>query len=399
MRIFSAVYLAVVLAATVSVMFLSAKWATSVPEVSCFVLAAVWGIGFIISSIRGGSLKPVFSVALAPLAGVVLWALLQLLLGTTVYAWPTRMAALYWAGNLAAFFCALQAFDDADVRDRFLRYLVFFGAVVAAFSCVQAFLSLGKIYWKFIPDYPQDVIFGPFVYRNQFAAFIEIILPLALYYGITSRTKKLLYLVPAAVLYGAVIASASRAGFILATVELGAVPLLAARRHRFSKSQKINGALALVAMLVWMAVPVGPGTLIDRLEKADPFQARREFNESTVRMVRDRPLIGFGLGTWSTVYPGYATFDDGKFANQAHDDWAQWAAEGGIPLFLLMLGLAVWAAGRGLQTGWGIGLPVIFLHCVVDYPIQRPGVSILFFIVMAAAAGVSRREGRQPESA
>ena len=222
---------------------------------------------------------------------------------------------------------------------------------------------------------------------------------MALYFGITSRNRKLLYLVPAALLYGAVIFSASRAGFILATVELGAVPVLASRRHRFSRSQKINGALALVALLIWMAVPVGPNTLIDRLEKADPFEARREFNESTLRMVRDRPLIGFGLGTWSTAYPGYATFDDGKFANQAHDDWAQWAAEGGIPLFLMMLGLAVWAAGRGLQTGWSFGVPIVFLHCLGDYPIQRPGVSFLFFVVMAAAAGTSRREDRQSEAA
>jgi O-antigen ligase len=103
-------------------------------------------------------------------------------------------------------------------------------------------------------------------------------------------------------------------------------------------------------------------------------------------MVEDRPLLGFGLGTWSTVYPGYATSDDGLFINQAHDDWAQWAAEGGLPFACLMLAVAVWAARRGLSTGWGLGVAAVFVHCLVDYPIQRTGVALVMFAMLGALA-------------
>jgi len=100
-------------------------------------------------------------------------------------------------------------------------------------------------------------------------------------------------------------------------------------------------------------------------------------------MVRERPLRGFGLGTWSEVYPGFARFDDGLFANQAHNDWAQWAAEGGIPFFLLMVGVAGMAIRPAFRSLWGLGLLSVFLHCCIDYPMQqRPALAALFFAML-----------------
>ena len=92
------------------------------------------------------------------------------------------------------------------------------------------------------------------------------------------------------------------------------------------------------------------------------------------------------MGNWSAAYPAYATFDEGWFANQAHNDWAQWAVEGGLPFACLMLWIAVWSFPRALRTGWGTGVAVVFLHCFVDYPIQRIGVAIVFFSLLAAIA-------------
>jgi O-antigen ligase len=105
-------------------------------------------------------------------------------------------------------------------------------------------------------------------------------------------------------------------------------------------------------------------------------------------MVRERPLAGFGLGTWAEAYPKYARFDDGNFVNQAHDDWAQWAVEGGVPLFVAMLAI-VGMVGRGaLRSLWGIGLMAVFLHAVVDYPFeQRPALAVYIFGLMGVVAG------------
>src|SRR4029078_13478389 len=97
-------------------------------------------------------------------------------------------------------------------------------------------------------------------------------------------------------------------------------------------------------------------------------------------MIAERPLTGFGLGTWPSVYPGYALFDDGTFVNQAHNDWMQWAVEGGMPFFLILLAVAAWSVRPAVQSLWGIGLCVVFLHSLIDYPMQqRPALEAYFF--------------------
>jgi len=104
---------------------------------------------------------------------------------------------------------------------------------------------------------------------------------------------------------------------------------------------------------------------------------------SSLRLVRDRPLTGFGLGTWSDAYPAYAHFDDGRFVNQAHNDWVQWAVEGGLPLLSIMLSIAWWSVRPALSSLWGIGLLAVFLHCLVDYPMeQRPALAAFFFAML-----------------
>jgi hypothetical protein len=94
--------------------------------------------------------------------------------------------------------------------------------------------------------------------------------------------------------------------------------------------------------------------------------------------------MGVGLGNWPAAYPAYAIFDGGYFANQAHNDWAQWAVEGGLPFLLFIFSIALWSAPKAFRTGWGVGVVVVFCQCLVDYPIQRIGVALVFFTMIAA---------------
>lgn len=67
---------------------------------------------------------------------------------------------------------------------------------------------------------------GPILSRNHYAAFIEVVLPLAIYGSIRHRREALLYSVMAAVMYASVIACASRAGFVLTSAEFVVVTAL-----------------------------------------------------------------------------------------------------------------------------------------------------------------------------
>lgn len=396
MRAFSGVALFATTFATIAVMWVRAKWATSIPEVAMCLLGALWA-----AALLAGRPKVRLAWVLGPLAGVVCLAVFQIVSGVTVYAWPTRMAALYWAGSLATVVVGLQVFADRDRRVRYLDALLLFGTALAAFSTVQALTSTGTIYWTFPDKLVWDEIFGPFLYVNQFAAFVELVLPIAIYNAITRDKGRFWYVIAAAILFGSVLACGSRGGAAITLMEIVAVPLLASRRLDVSRKLLLNLGGVLAVALLWVWVVAGPDKLIGKAGESDPFAGRREFNISSLAMIKARPLQGFGLGNWATAYPGFASFDDGLYANQAHNDWAQWTVEGGIPMLLLMLAVAVWAVPRALRSVWGIGVAAIFVHCLVDYPIQRTGVAIVFFTMMSAIApyGSAVPEAqRQPES-
>ena len=120
---------------------------------------------------------------------------------------------------------------------------------------------------------------------------------------------------------------------------------------------------------------------------------RRELLSSSLDMVRERPLTGFGLGAWATAYPAFAYYDDGSAPNQAHNDWAQWAAEGGLPLLAAMTALLLLFLPHAWRSIWGIGVVSVFLHALVDYPMQqRPALAAWIFLLLGAAVASRRQD-------
>jgi O-antigen ligase len=176
-----------------------------------------------------------------------------------------------------------------------------------------------------------------------------------------------------------VIAGGSRAGSVLVVLEVLFVISLAAIRRMVSVR---SVGLALLGATGVFTVVMGWDVLWQRFKDQDPFAGRREMNLSSLAMIRDQPLTGFGLGNWSTAYPGYAVYDDGTRVNQAHNDWAQWGVEGGTPVLLAMGLVALLLIPPAIRSLWGIGLISVLVHCSVDYPMQqRPALAACFFLL------------------
>jgi len=192
-----------------------------------------------------------------------------------------------------------------------------------------------------------------------------------------------LYCVVGALLLASVVAGGSRMGTILCLLEVLVIPLVALSQRLISPRTAARVLVLSLCTLVVLGAVAGWDIIWKRLQEEHPYTLRQNFLLSSLEMVRERPLTGFGLGTWSEVYPGFARFDDGLFANQAHNDWAQWAAEGGIPFFLMMVGVAGMAIRPAFRSLWGLGLLSVFLHCCIDYPMQqRPALAAFFFALL-----------------
>jgi O-antigen ligase len=355
-------------------------WPVALVEVCAFVL-----LGWVIATRQIGGA----GIALCALAALVGWGLGQLAAGVTAYRFETGKAVLCWSANAALFVAARVACANHLTRNRFLRGLLWFGSMVSLFVVVEYFTSQGRVFWWFASG--QDRVLGPFLYKNECAAFVELVFPLVVYQSLVDDRDSLVYIGVAATMFAAVITTVSRAGVALVTGELVVVVLLAWRRGLIPGSS-LRRRLAWIAVFsVALVAVVGWQGTLEKFREPEPYRVRTELLRSSLAMVAAKPLTGFGLGTWPVVYPAYARFDNGLAANRAHNDWAEWAAEGGVPFLAIMALLFLWSVRPAVDSLWGIGVPVVFLHSLVDYPLREPALAAVFFAMMGALA--ARGEG------
>jgi hypothetical protein len=353
-------------------------WPVTVFQVGIFALAAVvvW---------RSRLSPPAFAWPLVPLTFAVLWGLFQWLTGRTAYAFDTKLAILRWTTFLCVFLIGISLFRDDAVRRWFRSAILWFAFFMAVLAIIQTFTSNGNVFWLFATPYT-DYVMGPILNRNHYAAFIEAVLPIALYVAVQRERDSLLYSGVAATMYASVIASASRAGAVLATAEIILVPLLLWSLRRATGRSVAAALLRMGLLFLVLTAVVGWGSVWNRFWAPDPLAVRRELAVSTFHMAVAHPWFGTGLGTWPTVYPRYAIIDIGAFANQAHDDWLQWTAEGGFPFGIMLATLFFWSLRPAFRSVWGLGVVAVFLHAIVDYPFSRPALGSWTFLILSLLA-------------
>ncbi len=370
-----AVALSGVFAIAILTLWVPSDWPASIFEVAIFILCAMamahWRFG-----------SPAFSYPMVPLFWAVGWGLFQCWSGQTLYGFETRRAVLQWASLLGVFLTATILFRDRLVRVWFRGAMLWFGFLISLLAILQSSSSNGKVFWIFSSGYTRFVM-GPIVYHNHYAVFIEVVLPMALFEAFRRPRDSLLYAGIAATLYASVIASASRAGVVLTTAEVIAVPTLLWVSGQIDLRTLRVPLLKVAGLLVLFSSIAGWQEVRTRSLAPDPYGGRRELAVSTLHMIAERPWVGFGLGTWPVTYPQYASIDLGLVANRAHSDWLEWTAEGGIPFGLAMASLFIWCLSPALRTVWGLGVVAVFLHAAVDYPFSRPALGSWPILVVA----------------
>ena len=318
-------------------------------------------------------------------------------------------------------------------NERRMRRLIH---VIIAIAVVSALFGLLRQTMQhqpgfFLPLLQPNQGYGQFINKNHFAYLMEMGLGLALGLvaaGGVSRERALIYLALLLPIWTALVLANSRGGILAMLVQLVVTLLLfpiivrdshfvSERAWGFVKSTAVR--LGLVSSLVILVVIgvfwVGGDQLVSSIEAA-----RGEFTESTearegvtrvkiwrdtIKMFQANPIAGVGMGGYWTAIPSYHQAPGSMTPQQAHNDYLELVASGGI----LGLAIFVWFAVTvlkearvNLQSPDGfrraacfsalIGIAGVAVHSLVDFGLHRMANAMIFASLIVIATGKLNRE-------
>jgi hypothetical protein len=361
--------------------FVRDAWALQSFQIGVFALVAI----YLLVGIRSG--KEYFANGLAPwlVYLIPVWGVVQIFAHTTTSSVDTREAVLRWAALAGVFFLSQTVARTRTARRVILSAFLIFATAMSVLCLTQLFTSEGRVLWIFPTGYPD--VYATFPSYNNYAQFVELALPIALWRALREGWRSWWYGVAGGILYGSVIGSASRAGAFLCTAELLVMIAIGLVRLRDPETglptRSTTTMLVMVPVLAAaFTMAVGWENVWQRFQQNDPYLVRREFIVAAADMARQRPLMGYGLGTFPEVYQRYAIKDFPFYANHAHNDWAEFAADGGVPFLLLVFLPFAACVPAAVRNPSGLGLIAVMLHACVDYPFPRPAVSGWMFLML-----------------
>lgn len=167
--------------------------------------------------------------------------------------------------------------------------------------------------------------------------------------------------------------------------------------------------LSLVMVASVIAIIATTETGRDRFgpSAAESTGSRIEILGPTLEITRDFLPLGTGLGSFRQVYPMYEDPDQvgSTYVIHAHNDYAQWAMETGLPgilvmiLFLAWWGRAVVGVWRNAESGVfakaaSIASAAVLAHSLVDFPLRTSAIAGCFAFCLALLA-----DRRSPQAA
>jgi O-antigen ligase len=384
-------------------------WARAVLEIGAALLFLAWAIWAYLTKEH----QLVVSPLLLPLAALMLIAFGQLLFHRTASSYSTRMELQLLLAYILLLFLSAQVFRTLEDWRSFVWFVMGLGFFVSLFGILQHLTFNGKLYW-FREMRFGGIPFGPYVNRNHFAGFAELVIPLSLVplvLGKVRRERWFLVSLFAVVPIGALVLSASRGGIISFFVELGVLFLWMILRRTLGKHLLTGGAVLFLAFLMvsWLGVQ----QLVERFSSMQSLEVtvgkRASMRADTWRIFLDHPWLGTGLGTIQIVYPAYETLYDGKIVNHSHNDYLEALAETGIAgglCCLWFLGILFFDSLRRLSQPVGAFAATVQLaaliaclgfltHSLVDFNLHIPSNAFLFFLMANLATTEIRQSSSQ----
>ena len=274
----------------------------------------------------------------------------------------------------------------------------------------------------------EGAVTGTYVNYDHYAGLLEMILPLAVAYGIavlqrdrTWRASPAGPAIKACVLFGCatllligVVYSLSRMGFICALASLFIVGSMTVSLRgwrvdyedpsRKWRTRLLAGCIGITVLLAFVFLPTDP--LVARfsdLARTDEISAdtRVQIWRDTVGLIKAYPLSGCGLGAYESCFLRFKTAAPMNTVDYAHNDYLQVLAELGIFGFLAGLLFVIHLVRRTIRgalyarsiderylaIGCSAAMIAMLLHSLVDFNMYVP-VNAMVFAWIAGVSGI-----------
>jgi O-antigen ligase len=374
-------------------------WARMVLEAGTGLLLLAWAARIYLYRQE----QVVVSPLLLPMGALAAIVAVQWIFHRTELAYGTRTEFQLLLADVAFLFLAAQVFRTMEDWKKFMWFAMIFGFVVCTFGILQHLTFNGKIYW-FREMRFGGVPFGPYVNRNHFAAFAELLIPISLVpllLGKVRRERLFVVGLFAVLQIGALLLAASRGGILSFGVELAVLVVwLVLRRPDGKQLLALGGILVTVLLLIsW----IGVRQITQRFSAMQSLEItngkRASMRADSWRIFLDHPVLGTGLGTLQAVFPPYDTLYDGKIVNHSHNDYLEALAEtgslGGLCCLWFLSVFFFEAIQRArpsqrsfasiVQFSASLGCLGFLVHSLVDFNLHIPVNAMLFFVLALLA--------------
>jgi len=329
----------------------------------------------------------------------------------------------------------------ANIRYTPLNWLVYqiigLGVALSVIGVVQKALidPMQPLVYGFWKPLRGGNPFGPFINRNHFAGWMIMALPLVAGYScavlaatwkpqpnFAARLRWLTTVeasqaVPpmfCALLMGMALAlTGSRsgvAGFAVAMLVFG---FFAVRRLKERRARLLLGGYLLVIVVGAIAWAGTDMALVRFMTARSDSPGRLTAWRDALHIFMDFPWFGIGLGTFGKAMLVYQSASRPWMYAQAHNEYLQLLAEGGLLVLipsLVVVSLVIGGIRRRLTTDadqpltWWIrigaiaGLAGIAAQSAVEFSLQMPGNTALFVLLLALAMHRPRSQSRRSPS-
>jgi O-antigen ligase len=382
----------------------------AVNVISMFILqlgAASLFVFWAIEQAHSGELQIAWNPLFAPMLAFAGLAGIQILVRHTEYTYATYCEMLKYATYAIMCFLVVQCLQKTSQIKKLVIAFSAYGFALAVLAVFQSVSSPGKLYWFITPH--SGGIYGPYVNHNHYAGLMEMLVPIPLVFSFTKYAggaQKRMAIFAAAFMACTIFLSGSRGGMIAFSVEM---VVFVALTVRINRRINLRAALAtgtffilIIGVLVWLGGP----ELTHRLASINTETqteisggVRLRVDRDGLRMFTQKPILGYGLGTFPEVYPQFRSFYTDFWINQAHNDYLQLLVEMGILGFSILIWflillyrnafrkLADWTynTNSAITLAAMLACTGILVHSFVDFNLHIPANAALFFVMSMLA--------------